>query len=83
MSMNRVFGRRKCGRCGLQLSTHTDAKCSEILRLEREALLNGLEEAAQLLGSVSTHARETLEWVKNHKAHEVLERNPFYGATSK
>ncbi len=68
----------KCGRCGLPLNTHTDAKCSEIVRLERDALLVALEREVQRHGAMVSYAKEVLRWVKDRGAHEVLKNDPFY-----
>lgn len=64
----------KCARCGLKLETHTSAKCNEILYLERSQLIMALEEVSQGIKA----AKQMLDWVKNHKSHEVLKNDPLF-----
>ncbi len=63
----------KCGRCGLKLREHTDMKCSEIIRLERDALFTALQEVSDRDKVV----KATLLWVKGHKAHEIVKNDPL------
>jgi hypothetical protein len=64
----------KCGRCGLGMDRHTDSRCTEIVRLERDALCLALEEMAEM----SKRAAATIHWVKTRQAHKVLKNDPFY-----
>ena len=77
MSIKSMVG-KKCGRCGLRLQTHTDAKCSMILSIERDALLLALKGAAYLLDRGSSNVKETLRWIETHGSHEDLKDKRFY-----
>lgn len=63
---------KKCGLCGLKLKIHSDSKCIEVLRLDREALRLALQEMV----SAVKIAEQTLRWVGERGAHDVLKNNP-------
>jgi len=63
-----------CTICGGSLEGHTERKCLEAIKIERDELLHTLEVLTAYLGKGVKSVRGIIKWAKKHERWKELER---------